>query len=778
MVARPSHGTWFVPLVAAAFAPMHAGAGIVAYYNGPTSFSAAITGMPDLDQFRDSLLPDGNGNGGGMYCVPTSCVNLFAYAANNGFPSLMPGPGNWQAQSSYAIASLAIAVTASQMGTDPVNGTNGGGSIAGATAILATGAKDQLCVQWIFSSAQQKWVRVHDIAKQVALGGIATLAYGRYTVTGNSSGTYVLALDEKGDLDRNGGHAVTFESASPSGPFADYALTVRDPATPDVPDAMQSAFESRYTDVYSLTLRGGAAGQAFTADTMYWEGSSKPGTIRLVDSAQVIRPCGALRFTSIPAGLLLSTFSPSTLGLAPSPVTIAAPAFGLADLAFSADATDAYALVITSPTSGATQLRKINLANGAQQPVSPLTGLRGMAVGRDGRVYAHDGTSVHAFGIDGAPAGSITTLGAPSAIAYDDLRDRVVVLSVARRTVTAFSKALAPVAEVVIPASIPMSGAGSLAVSPEDGSAYFVTSASNSLGRVGPGMTAAEVSLSAITGVTSPQRVACGDAGRLWISSQGAVRAIARDDLGRWVQEPSSPFHLLPDQGPLAIMRSRTNFDAALHTGPGWRDIASFEDSGLGRPIADCVADLDGDGQVNGADLGTLLANWGQTRMDAVTVSFDYVGNGAGSWASDLVLVVDDGVHPTIGWGGYDSVLGAAVDAGNWPFHGSGSVASGRYVATVPLPTGAALSGAGPWSVTVGNGWTTSPAVQYRNVRVEPAGDGMPSLVTVDDQAATGLQSVTRPFAIAGLPGDLNADGQVDGADLGSMLSAWGACTP
>jgi hypothetical protein len=54
----------------------------------------------------------------------------------------------------------------------------------------------------------------------------------------------------------------------------------------------------------------------------------------------------------------------------------------------------------------------------------------------------------------------------------------------------------------------------------------------------------------------------------------------------------------------------------------------------------------------------------------------------------------------------------------------------------------------------------------------------MPSLVTVDDQAATGLQSVTRPFAIAGLPGDLNADGQVDGADLGSMLSAWGACVP
>ena len=753
-------------------------AGIIASYGGPNSFSAKISRMPDLDQFRATLLPDGNGNGGGMYCVPTSTMNLFAYAANNGFPEIFPGPGDWQVQSSYPVATLGIAVTAALMGTDPVNGTTGNGAFGGASAVVATSAKDKLCVQRIMSSGPQQWVRVHDIAKQVALGGIPTLAYGRYSVTGLSAGTYVLAVDDDGNPDRNGGHAVTFESAAPSGPFADYALTVRDPATPDVPDSMQSAFGSNYTDVYSLTLRAGDGGQPFTADTVYWKVSKEPGTIRLIDSAQVLRPCGALRFTNLPTGILLSLLSPSTLGLVPASVTIAAPAAGLADLAFSADASDAYALVVTSPATGATQLRRINLANGAQQPFGGIPGLRGIAVGRDGRVYAHDGTAIHAFGLDGTHAASFTPPGAPSAIAYDDLRDRVVVLSVPRRSVTALGKSLAPIAEAVVPAAIPMSGNGSIAVSPEDGSAYFVTSASDSLGRVGPGMTAAEVSLSVIAGISAPQRIACGDGGRLWITSQGAVRAVGKDDAGRWVQDPSSPFHLLADQGPIAIMRSRTNFDPALHTGPGWRDIASAEDAGLGLPIADCVADLNDDGQVNGADLGVLLSNWGQTRLEAVTISFDYSGNAAGSWASDLVLVVDDGAHPSIGWGGYDSVLGAAVDAGNWPFHGSGSVASGRYVATVPLPTGAALSGAGPWSVTVGNGWTTSPAVQYRNVRVEPAGAGMPSLVTVDDQAASGLESVTRPFAIAGLPGDLNADGQVDGADLGSMLSAWGACMP
>jgi hypothetical protein len=498
--------------------------------------------------------------------------------------------------------------------------------------------------------------------------------------------------------------------------------------------------------------------------------------IRLVDGVDALRPCGALRFTNISGVIRLSLLTPASLGLMPSPVTIASPATGLTDLAFGADSTDAYALVNTSPTSGATQLRRINLANGEQHAIGTLTGLRGIAVGRDGTVYAHDATSVTAYRPDGSMAGSVTPAVAPSAVAYDDARDRVVVLSVARRTVTAYSKALVPVAELVIPSSIPVSGSGSVAVSPEDGSIYFVTSASNSLGRIGPGMTAQEVSISAVDGVTAPQRVACGDSGRVWITSQGTVRAVAQDGVGRWVQDASSPFHQLPDQGPLAIMRSRTNFDPALHTGPGWQDLASVEDPWTGRLIADCVADLNADGLVNGADIGLLLANWGQTRVDSVSISFDYVGNATGSWASDLALVLSDGVHPTVGWGGYNSVLGARVDAGRWPFFGSASAASGHYSATVQLPTGATLSGAGPWSVSIGNGRSASAAVAYRNVRVAPAGPGMPSLVTVADQSPTGLQSATASFAISGITGDLNADGQVDGADLGVLLSAWCAC--
>jgi hypothetical protein len=188
---------------------------------------------------------------------------------------------------------------------------------------------------------------------------------------------------------------------------------------------------------------------------------------RLIDGADVLRPCGALRFTNVSNAIRLTLLTPASMGLTPMPVTITGPAAGLTDLAFGADSTDAYALVNTSLTGGATQLRRVNLANGDQVTIGTLTGLRGIAVGRDGSVYAHDSTSVTAYRPDGSLAASVTPAAAPSSVAYDDVRDRVVVLSVPRRTVTAYSKALVPVAELVIPAAIPVSGAGSVAVSPE-----------------------------------------------------------------------------------------------------------------------------------------------------------------------------------------------------------------------------------------------------------------------------------------------------------------------
>ena len=759
-------------MIALAATDFAATAGITANYTGANSFSVNITGMPDFDQFRVTLSNDGK-----SYCVPTASMNIFAYAANHGFPEVLPGPGNWQSQGNYFLATVSIAVTGGLMGTDPVSGTTVKGQIAGSKTIISLSKMDRLCVQHIYTDLN-KFIRLHQLAEQVALGGLVNFSYGRYSLVGSSGNVFELAVNEDGKLIRDGGHAITLDGAGISEPFAPFYVTSRDPAKPDVVDGMQSTFESLYSNVFSLSFRNGpSGGTVFAADTMYWE-PSNIGTIRLIDSEVALRPCGALRFSSIqPGQLQLSIVTAGSFGVVPSPTTISS-AFGIVDLAFSPDALQAIALVTTSITGGATQLRCINLVTGAQTPIGSLTGLRGIAIGRDGRIYAHDGISVYAYWPDGTAAGSFTPPGTPSAIAYDDLRDRVVVLSVARRTVSAFNRELLPVAELVIPGSVPMFGTGSLTVVPEDGAVFFITGGSNAICRVGPGMTATDVSLSAVSGVTAPQCIAAGDGGRLWVSSQGSIRALALDPQGRWMQDASSPFHLLPDQGPIAIMRSRTNYDPAQHSGPGWRELTMEELGSSGFAVADCIGDLDGNRLIDGADLAWMLSNWGQTSPTSVAVSFDYVGNGAGSWASDMVLMLSDGAQSPVAWGGYDSLLGGSVDGGEWPFYGSGSALSGHYSATVQLPPGAVLSGAGPWSVTVGNGWSTSPSVQYRNVQVTLFDPGMPALVTVADQASTGGQSVSRGFASVEIEGDLDADGQVDSADLGYLLLQWGNCDP
>jgi len=42
-----------------------------------------------------------------------------------------------------------------------------------------------------------------------------------------------------------------------------------------------------------------------------------------------------------------------------------------------------------------------------------------------------------------------------------------------------------------------------------------------------------------------------------------------------------------------------------------------------------CVGDVVADGRVDGGDLGTLLANWGQVTSSSVSVACDLDGNGA-----------------------------------------------------------------------------------------------------------------------------------------------------
>lgn len=105
--------------------------------------------------------------------------------------------------------------------------------------------------------------------------------------------------------------------------------------------------------------------------------------------------------------------------------------------------------------------------------------------------------------------------------------------------------------------------------------------------------------------------------------------------------------------------------------------------------------------------------------MTGFEITFDYVTNTSGSWASDMVLYIIGPGLEGIAWGGYNTQFGIPLNGGLWGFDGAGSAASGTYTDTKVHGAGAG----GMWTFGIGNGWTASPTVQYNNVTLTLFGD-------------------------------------------------------
>src|SRR6185436_11771410 len=65
---------------------------------------------------------------GSIHCVPTCATNLVMYVANHGFPSVAPGPGYWEGNSNYALATSTIDCMGVTMQTSCAGGGTGGDS--------------------------------------------------------------------------------------------------------------------------------------------------------------------------------------------------------------------------------------------------------------------------------------------------------------------------------------------------------------------------------------------------------------------------------------------------------------------------------------------------------------------------------------------------------------------------------------------------------------------------------------------------------------------------
>ena len=89
-----------------------------------------VDDVPDFDQRRLNALPAN----GGMYCVPTSFTDWFAYLANRGVPQplTLDGPRDWESSANYNRVSDTLTLMGGLMATDPADGTDLNNALDGA----------------------------------------------------------------------------------------------------------------------------------------------------------------------------------------------------------------------------------------------------------------------------------------------------------------------------------------------------------------------------------------------------------------------------------------------------------------------------------------------------------------------------------------------------------------------------------------------------------------------------------------------------------------------
>ena len=112
---------------------------------------------------------------------------------------------------------------------------------------------------------------------------------------------------------------------------------------------------------------------------------------------------------------------------------------------------------------------------------------------------------------------------------------------------------------------------------------------------------------------------------------------------------------------------------------------------------------------------GTPALTGASGTLSSIDVTLNFVNSGGSqSWPADMLIEIGlpDGTCYAIG--GYD-VVSACTDLGNyaalWPAEWQ-TATPGTYSTSVDL-SGAGLTGTGPWSFTLVNGWTASAGVDY-----------------------------------------------------------------
>lgn len=557
-------------------------------YGGPDQYVLQISHLPDFDQIRGSLP-----NQGRCYCVPTSAMNLMAYFAAHGLPGLPPGVANWESQTTYADATLAIYDMGELMGTTATGGTGGAGTTAGLEAWLPDGL---FVVSNYFSTAQGS-PRFHDMANAVMFNGAFVMP-----VTGwyHDLGAFT--------VDRDGGHACTLSDGSRSGD--QMVIGWRDPAS-DGGDFVfqQSRFTTEHYELETTLVFNQSAGGTWRAmDRVV--GLASGNTDALLDGFAAVTPTFAL--TSVPgldAIVARRFYNPLGSDLDP------AIAF---DFGESAQALTIHPDLLSYLYIGGDLIKRFDPATSTATVIpAEVTDPRAIAVGRRRDLYVIDGTEVACVRIDGDEPVELSRVGPPSppvAMAYDEAADDVLLYSPSERVVFRYPYHLDGAPDIrVIPDEVHVAGRVFLTYDPVRELLWLTSEGSDDMYGLYPLDFEPDLFGAIVVShpdLVAPRAVAVSDTGRLFVSSQGqgVVLEFVEDGAGELTLADDPYLEGVPTGDFLCIARSWSNFDPGVHVGPAWNHVTPTEFS---ESIPDCRADIDGDGSVGVADLLILLAAWG-----------------------------------------------------------------------------------------------------------------------------------------------------------------------
>lgn len=581
---------------------------VTAAYSGDSQFAYELTHMPDLDQRRMPSGPiAGLPGNGGMYCVPTSCMNLCIYAANHGFPSMSPGPGNFQSNALYDTATAHIDLMGAIMGTSASGGTNGTGGFTGLWAwVLSSGLSSKITVSHLYKSNSYT-PSLRKMALKGMNGQIVSFAYGRYDVDGTYLGLPLLG-------DRTGGHMVSLTGAFASGSARE--VLCRDPAS-DAANATQSVFVNREMDVTD-TLFFFCASPTCLRPMSALEYPSGDGKARIIDSYLALKPKLGYAFSQIGDQVEILVYLPFVqIPWWPAlPSSNTYDVSDVVDVYLDADEIGFYIVGADLEDPETLKLHHADAVTGAMVPITEVEGAKGFVPGRLLDLYILLADKIICVNPEAETpiASSIPLPGPVESIIYDSVKDEVVVLSAEDSSLLRYRAGLpagVPPTVVPIPPEIPLALGATCAINPSDGSMWFVSDASTSIwGLVGGVAGEGNVVQVSDPAFQQPTAVDFDNVGRMFVTDIEGLHELIQDDEGGWQMAPDREFPELMGTR-MRVTRNHTNFDPAEHSGPGWDNIDPDELAPGGEEIPDCLADLDGDGQVTTTDLLALLARWG-----------------------------------------------------------------------------------------------------------------------------------------------------------------------